>query len=137
MIPLIEIIILWNTAIKTTTYTPGINFPFFVFNDKVHKLEDGRPPRPAVKRKKDTLLAIGEMTNWIWYELKGSNKEIVNKAGEGNSFVPASSGTYCVAGKYGVGYSCFTPVFVPKIISGSHLTFTGIPLHCRSGQPGL
>ena len=79
--------------------------PPLVFAYKVHRITNERPPRPVIVGTKKALRASGEMTDWTWYRLSGSNNTTVEKIGEGEDFSPREYGWYCVAGKYGIGWS--------------------------------
>jgi len=71
---------------------------------KAHKIQNWpRPPRPVIVRNGDLLEATGEMTDWTWYKLSGSNLTTVARAGKGKTIKPEAGATYCVEGKYGIG----------------------------------
>ena len=75
----------------------------------VHLLVEFRPPRPTVTNKDGELIGEGDMNEWIWYELNGADNTIVQQVAYGAVFKPANPGVYCVAGKYGIGWSVSKP----------------------------
>ncbi len=79
---------------------------------KAHRLENfPRPPRPEIVLKNGLLEAKGDMTDWTWYKLSDPDKTTVTSAGTGKSITPEKGITYCVEGKYGIGFSvsrCYT-----------------------------
>ena len=79
--------------------------PALLFTYKVHKVTNERPPRPVITESKSTLQAVGDMNNWVWYRLSGPNNTLTEKVSEGETFTPKEYGWYCVAGKYGIGWS--------------------------------
>ncbi|MDB5283279.1 MAG: hypothetical protein JWO06_2354 [Bacteroidota bacterium] len=87
--------------------------PAYVFVYKVHQLNDWSPPRPVVINKSDsTLIASGTMSDWVWYQLSGPDNVTAKRVGEGGTLKVVEPGNYCVAGKYGIGYSVSLPVTV-------------------------
>ena len=99
---------------KDSTY--GIyQLPINIFCYKAHRLENfPKPPRPVITVKEYQLQAEGNMTDWTWYRLSGNNNTTVEEAGKGKNFKGKLGATYCVAGKYGVGYSVSKPFTVTK-----------------------
>ncbi len=83
--------------------------PALVFTYKVHRVTNERPPRPLISGSKTTLQATGDMSDWTWYRLSGANNTTVQKVSEGETFAPKEYGWYCVAGKYGIGWSVSKP----------------------------
>jgi len=83
--------------------------PGLIFTYKVHALTQARPPRPVIVEAKDNLVAQGDMQEWTWYLLSGANNTVVQQLGTGAKFAPHTTGTYCVAGKYGIGWSVSKP----------------------------
>ena len=85
------------------------SLPKNVFAYKVLRLKASAIQRPIITRKENVLSAHGNMKEWTWYQLSGNSNEIITKVGTGASFKPTQNGTYCVAGKLGVGYSVSEP----------------------------
>ena len=75
----------------------------------VTELNGWKPSRPRIVAQGSKLKAEGEMKEWVWYQLSESDNAQVRKVGEGANFTPADPGIYCVAGKYGIGYSVSLP----------------------------
>ena len=87
--------------------------PQGIFCYKAHRLENfKRPPRPVITKKGDELEATGDMKDFTWYRLSGANNLIVEKVGTGSSIKYGTGGTFCVAGKYGIGYAVSKPFSV-------------------------
>ena len=78
---------------------------------EVQELNGWRPPRPVIVDHGNQLKAAGEMKEWTWYQLSGTDNTQVKKVGEGANFSPTTEGNYCVAGKYGIGYSVSLPFY--------------------------
>ena len=77
---------------------------------KAHKLENWpRTPRPLIVKSRDLLEATGPMTDWTWYRLEGADQTTVTQVGVGSVFKPVKGATYCVQGKYGMGFSVSRP----------------------------
>ena len=90
-------------------------FPQGINCYKAHRLENfKRPPRPVIFESGDDLVATGDMENFTWYELSGPTNTIVEKVGVGIRLKFKRGHTYCVAGKYGMGYSVSVPYLVKK-----------------------
>ena len=87
------------------------SFPGSLYSYEVHQLNEWKPPRPEVVLKNKELTAKGEMKEWTWYKLSGDDNTVVTKAGVGAVFKPTENGVYCVAGKYGIGYSVSRPFY--------------------------
>ena len=77
---------------------------------KVHKLKNREaPPRPQIILLGDSLVAIGDMSDWRWYEVEGGTPKSINFCGSSISFLPKPGHTYIVEGKFGVGYAVSYP----------------------------
>lgn len=96
---------------KKDSIIASYQMPKLVYAYKVHKLEDWpRPPRPKITLKGGSLHVEGPMEGgWTWYRLDGPHKNLITEIGTGDSFKLRYSGTYCVEGKYGMGYSVSLP----------------------------
>ena len=90
----------WNNFLLEQYQLPPLVFAY-----KVHMITSERPPRPVIEATKKTLHATGEMSDWTWYRLNGPGNTTAEKVGEGENFSPQEYGWYCVAGKYGIGWS--------------------------------
>lgn len=86
------------------------SLPKWIYIFRATKLQNWpNPPRPQIKRNQNMLEAVGPMENWKWYQLEGIDNTIVTPLGEGQ-YIKAKKGiTYCVEGKYGMGYSVSLP----------------------------
>lgn len=94
-------------------------FPQHIHCFRVHRLENfNRPPRPVIVKNGDELQVSGDMTDFTWYRLSGPHLTKVEKAGTGRTIKFEKGCTYCVAGKYGIGYSVSLPFATEK---GKHL----------------
>lgn len=81
-------------------------FPKYNRTYKAHLLGNfPRPPRPGIIIKGDKLLAVGDFTDWVWYELSGDFYSEVKVIGKGPTVNYEKGKNYCVEGKYGIGYS--------------------------------
>ena len=91
-------------------------FPLGINCFKAHRLENfKRPPRPTIVLVGDELVASGEnMDSFTWYRLSGDHNTVVEKTGIGSKLKCVDGYTYCVAGKYGMGYSVSVPYLVKK-----------------------
>ena len=84
----------------------------YILAYRVHKLSGWRPARPAVKQNKGSL-SVDQKYDGTWYLLDNENHK-ATVAGQGNNFKPEKAGVYCVAVKYGFGYSVSKPVSFAK-----------------------
>jgi hypothetical protein len=91
---------------KTTNTHTLYEFPKNNRCYKAHRLDNWpRPPRPVIVKKGDRLVVVGDMTDWVWYQLDGPDKTDIVKVGTGTSIDPNRGGSFCVEGKYGMGYA--------------------------------
>ena len=78
--------------------------PNIVLSYRIHKLGAWRPDRPVVANQNGFLRVLATM-DLTWYK-KGTQKDsAMEKIPSGETFKPNESGVYCVAVKYGIGYS--------------------------------
>ena len=84
--------------------------PKWVNASKTHQLNKVNcPPRPVIEQHGKRLEAKGEMKDWTWFKLEGPDKIAISRVGNGNSIEAVSGDTYCVQGKYGIGYAVSKP----------------------------
>ena len=84
--------------------------PRYVGAFKVHELHDWPLPlRPEIIFENNVLEASGEMNEWTWYKMTGPGGRNPIKVGKGKTLVPEIGYTYCVVGKYGMGYCVSLP----------------------------
>ncbi len=85
--------------------------PKCIYTYKAHLLQNWpKPPRPVIVKESVLLKAIGEFQDYTWYKLSGKDNLAIEKAGQGNSIKAEKGATYCVEGKYGIGFSVSRPI---------------------------
>ena len=77
---------------------------------KGHRLENWpKPPRPVIVKEDGKLNVVGNLKGWVWYKLSGKNLTTIELAGTGDKIIPDEGATYCVEGKYGIGFCVSRP----------------------------
>lgn len=76
-----------------------------IFTFRAHPMNGWRPLRPVITLKRDQLTATTKLKTAKWYRLSGPDLKTVTYLGEGENYSPKENGFYCVATKYGVGWS--------------------------------
>ena len=96
-------------GIKSGQVFAQYKIPIDYSSYKVTQLEGCKPPRPKIGRKGAELKASGVMRQWVWYQLSGTDDTKAEKVGAGACYKPTRTGLYCVAGKYGIGWTVSKP----------------------------
>ena len=80
-----------------------------VFSYRIHKVGSGRPPRPVIEIHDGRLYTSMRSDVYAWYRLSGADKKTVTKVSSNPKYIPSEDGYYCVAVKYGMGWSVSSP----------------------------
>lgn len=85
-------------------------FPQWVYCYKARLLQNWtKPPRPMIVKKGDLLSVDEKAQNVTWYKLSGKDNRKIEKVSNERSIKPNPGVTYCVAQKFGVGFSVSRP----------------------------
>ncbi len=80
--------------------------PQWIYVYKARLLDNWpKPQRPVIERAGDSLIVTGYSTDLTWYQLSGDNNRKIKKVANGKSIKPEKGVTYCVEGRYGIGFS--------------------------------
>jgi len=81
-----------------------------IFTFRAHPMNGWRPSRPVISSKGGQLSTDTKLKILKWYRLSGTDLKTVTFLGEGEKYSPQEDGFYCVASKFGLGWSVFQSI---------------------------